>query len=174
MNGTFPERIAALIARTHCGEGILSGSVEVDQPYAHAQHEHLEYHHPRGGRAKFLWLPLVETYQLMLADIARTYLDDGGTRAMAGSMDRLSDLVVVNAPREFEVLRFSGHARVERGGKLIYDRPPHRSRLSAAQLEAEEMLTYPGLPGAIKGWIWWHLQRHTHPPAGSGWAGRGR
>lgn len=38
----------------------VEGTVAFTVPYAAAQHEHVEYHHPKGGQAKYLEGPLKE------------------------------------------------------------------------------------------------------------------
>lgn len=164
MTGTFAARIDELRHRTGCNEGWLRGSVTVDQVYAHYQHEHLEFRHPRGGRARYLAFPLEQHFRSWLADIARSYLDDGGKDAMRRSMEDLSAQVIHEAPREFNDLRYSGHPVVQLGQRIIYDRPPLVHRLTEAELRIKSRLRYSGLPDRLKGWIWWHLQHHTEPP----------
>jgi hypothetical protein len=133
VTGTFSERISALREKTGNGER-LTGSVVVDQRYAHYIHEHLEFRHPRGGTAKYLERPLFDHHRDYLTDYARTVLDDGGQRAMERSMTHLSDQVEITAPREWGDLKDSGHPSVEQGGRLIFDRPPKAARLTAAEL----------------------------------------
>ena len=174
MTGTFAIRITELMGRTHAGGGELDGSVEVSQVYAHAQHEHLDWSHPRGGGPKYLEGPLFARYGGYLAAIAAGYLDDGGTAAMTASMEDLSDQVAIHAPVEFDMLRRSGHPSVRRGVALVYDRPPYQSRLPDSVLDAESRMNWPSLPAALKGWIYWHFTargRAGRPPPGSGWRG---
>lgn len=133
---SFRERIGALRTRTGRGER-LTGGVVVDQRYAHFQHERMDLHHPRGGTAKYLERPLFDHHRDYLADYARTVLDDGGQRAMERSMTHLSDQVELTAPREWGDLSQSGHAMVEQGGRLIFDRPPKAARLTAAELRVK-------------------------------------
>ncbi len=156
MSGTFTGRMDLLREQTGRGE-LLRGSVTVDQVYAHAQHEHLEYHHPRGGSARYLSIPLFERYRRYLRTIADGVLDDGGKRGMADAMEDLSDSLMVHAPVEFWDLRRSGHPVVELGGRTIYDRSPVVHRLTDAELRAKSRLRYLGLPDRLKGWIWWHM-----------------
>lgn len=164
MSGTFALRIDELRERTHCGEGRLGGSVTVDQIYAHYQHEHLEFKHPRGGQARYLANGLEGSYRDYLAAIADRFLEDGGREAMRLSMEHLSNEVFTRAPREFQDLRRSGHPQVTQGQRTVYDRPPLAHRLSASELRAKSRLRYAGLPDRLKGWIWWHVQHHLHPP----------
>lgn len=162
--GTFHERMAELRERTGIGEHLLRGSVTVDQVYAHYQHERLDLHHPRGGTARYLSIPLETGYRGWLAEIARTWLEDGGRDAMAHAMEDLSDRVEIQAPREFDDLRHSGHPVVQLGHRTTYDRPPRVHRLSAAELRIKSRIRYMRLPDRLKGWIWWHVQHHTEPP----------
>jgi hypothetical protein len=153
--GTFTERVEELRERTGRGQP-LRGSVTVDQIYAHYQHERLNLHHPRGGGAKYLERPLLEHGGEYLAEIARTFTDDGGQRAMAHSMEHLSDEVEFQAPWEFGDLIHSGHPQVQLGIRTVYDRPPKRHRLSETELRAKNRLRWNTLPDALKGWIYWH------------------
>lgn len=154
MAGTFTERIEELRRMTGAPDP-LTGTLIVDQLYAHYQHERLDLKHPRGGMAKFLQRPLMARYPGYLDDYARTVLTDGGQAAMRRSMDDLSDQVKVLAPVEFGDLRRSGHPHVTQRGTL-YDRPPEVPRLSEAALRAKSRLLWPSLPDALKGWIYWH------------------
>lgn len=137
---TFSERIAEL--RRMTGAPLkLRAQVTVDQVYAHNQHEHLEYHHPRGGRALYLQAPLYEHYRDWLTDYAATVLHDGGQPAMKRAAEHLSDLVEADAPREYGDLMFSGHPEVQLGERIIYDRPPKQARLTEAELKAKSRMT---------------------------------
>lgn len=164
MPGTFHARIDELRKRTGSDQGWLRGTVIVDQRYAHFQHERLDLHHPRGGHARYLAVPLEQHYRGYLQEIADHYLEDGGREAMARSMEDLSDSLYDSAPVEFWDLRRSGHPVVELGTRTIYDRPPVQHRLTDAELRAKSRLRYLGLPDRLKGWIWWHVQHHTAPP----------
>ncbi|MGH3300574.1 MAG: hypothetical protein ACRDOK_02630 [Streptosporangiaceae bacterium] len=163
MEGTLSTRLAELRQRTGWPEK-LSGQVEVDQIYAHYQHEHLEFRHPRGGRALYLQAPLFENYRTYLQAVADGMLEDGGTEGMKRSMEHLSDRVELEAPREFLDLSRSGHPSVTQGLRTVYDRPPKQHRLSEWELKAKARIRYMKLPDRLKGWIWWHLQGHTEPP----------
>lgn len=136
MTGTFSERIAELRRMTGMGQR-LTGTCEVDQIYAHRQHERLDLHHPRGGQAKFLEAPLFAHFRDYLDDYARTVLHDGGQPAMKRSMEHLSDQVEVTAPREWGDLMKSGRPQVTLGGRTVYDRAPKAARLTAAELAAK-------------------------------------
>jgi hypothetical protein len=164
MTGTFDARMDELAARVRSGRGTLAGSVEVDQVYAHVQHEHLEYKHPRGGMARYLASGLEDHHGEYLQAIADGVLDDGGRDAMERSMEHLSGEVYDRAPREFMDLRRSGHPQVRQGLDMLYDRPPLQHRLTEAELRVKSRLRYAGLPDRLKGWIWWHVQHHLFPP----------
>jgi hypothetical protein len=135
-SGTFGERITALRRMVGDGER-LTGLCVVDQRYAKAQHEHGEWHRPRGGRAFYLRDPLFDGYRDYLDDYAKTVLHDGGQPAMKRSMEHLSDQVELTAPVEWNDLRKSGHPSVEQGGRTIYDRAPKAARLTAEELKAK-------------------------------------
>lgn len=139
MTGTFATRIDEL--RKRVGSEKITATCTVDQVYAHRIHEHLEYHHPRGGEAKFLERPLFEHYRDYLSDYARTVLADGGQPAMERAAKNLSDQVEVHAPREWGDLMRSGHAQVTVGGRTVYDRPPKVARLTREELRAKSMAT---------------------------------
>lgn len=159
---TFSERIAELRRMTGAPE-LLRAQVTVDQVYAHFQHEHLEFRHPRGGQALYLQVPLYDHYRDYLEDYAHTVLRDGGQEALKRSAENLSDQVEVHAPREFGDLMRSGHPEVEQGGRTIYDRPPKQHRLTEQELRIKDRLRK--LPPELIGYIWWHVMHHQHPPA---------
>jgi hypothetical protein len=138
--GTFHERIEELRDRTGCRESHMRGTVMVDQIYAHYQHERLDLKHPRGGHARFLTAPLFEHHRSYLRDIARTFLEDGGRRAMVDAVEHLAGYtggVGWHAPVELGDLRASGHPFIWHGGRVIYDRPPHMHRLTKPELAAK-------------------------------------
>lgn len=155
MASTFAERIAELRRMTGSGRR-LTGTCTVDQRYSKAQHEHLDWHHPRGGQAKFLEKPLMDHYRDYLGDYAKTVLTDGGQPAMKRSMEHLSDQVEVTAPVEVNDLRRSGHPSVTLGDRTVYDRPPKQARLTDEELRAKSRARWPAMPDALKGWIYWH------------------
>lgn len=156
MTGTAAPRLRRLLDDTHSGTGLLRGSVTVDQVYAHYQHERMDLHHPRGGGPKYLERPLFDHFGVWYENIARSYLDDGGERAMRYAMEDLSDLAEQAAPWEFGDLIHSGHPQVTRGLRDVYDRPPKRHRLTEAELAQKSRWRWPGLPSRLKGWIYWH------------------
>ena len=88
-------------------------------------------------------------------------------------MEHLSGELKIHAPILFNHLRRSGHPIVTKDGLTIYDRAPEVARLTEAQLRAQSRLLYPGLPDRLKGWIWWHVEKHSKPPPGSGWKDAG-
>lgn len=136
MAGDFMLRSQEIIDRV--GGGSLVGCVEVNQVYAHYQHENLALKHPRGGQARYLADPLMRNASDYLQEIAATVLDDGGRRSMIMAMEHLSAEVETHAPWEFKDLQHSGHPTVTDGGRLIYDRPPVQHRLTEAELEAKK------------------------------------
>ena len=137
MAGTFDERMKQL--GQDIGSGDLKGSVVVDQVYARYQHEGLDLHHPRGGRARFLGAPLMEKAPYYLQHYADAVLDpenEWGRTAIRGDMENLaeSDGVSTQAPVDFSNLRASGHPSVTDDGRLYYDRPPRQRRLSENEI----------------------------------------
>jgi len=136
MTGTFTERIAELRRMTGMGQR-LTGTCTVDQRYAHAQHEHMDWHHPRGGIPKYLTKPLMDHYRDYLGDYAKTVLEDGGQPAMKRNMEHLSDQVEITAPREWGDLLKSGRPQVKLGDRTVYDRPPKAARLTKEELRAK-------------------------------------
>ena len=135
MTGTFAQRIDELEKRI--GSGTLTGTCEVNQVYAHFQHERADLHHPRGGGPFYLQRPLMDHYRDYLTDYAKTVLSDGGQPAMKRSVEHLSDQVEITAPREWGDLRRSGHPQVTQGGRTIYDRAPKAARLTEEELKAK-------------------------------------
>jgi hypothetical protein len=136
MTATFAERMGDLRKLTGAPHR-LSAMVTVDQVYAHYQHEHLEFHHPRGGRALFLQVPLYDHFRDYLSDYARTVMRDGGLPALKRAAEHLSDQVELEAPREWGDLMHSGHPQVTEGERIVYDRPPKVGRLSEAELRVK-------------------------------------
>ena len=138
MPGTFGARMQAL--REEVGDGLLEGTVEVNQVYAWNQ-EHgywLNYMgrygfktlHPRhGGETHFLHNSLENgrgEYLQRLAD--RAFEPLGLVNAMVENMEWLSAAVAVNAPVETGALRGSGHPSVVDNGAVVYDRAPSVER----------------------------------------------
>jgi len=122
------------------GHGSLKGSVEVDQVYAHYQHEGLTFHHPDGGEPLYLLTPLfakgTQDYMHRLAE--RAFRDIHG--AMVDNMEDLSGEVFLRAPWEFGDLRASGHPVVSVNGAVIYDRRPNVERLGPDDLRVKSHL----------------------------------
>jgi hypothetical protein len=139
MTSTFAERIAVLRDQTGRGEKVTM-HVEVNQRYAHYQHEHLEFRHPRGGQAKYLEDPLYAHFRDYLSVYAAEVLRDGGVKALERAAEHLSDQVEVHAPREFLDLMRSGHPSVTVGPRTVYDRAPKVDRLTDEELRAKSRL----------------------------------
>lgn len=138
MAGTFEARTKKLLDK-HMG-GKLRGEVIVDQVYAKYQHENLALKHPRGGKAKYLWHPVLADVNKTMEQLATRTLWGDPDRAMIRAVERWAKGVEKEAPVEFGDLRLSGHPRVKRGGNLIYDRPPIAHRLSEREIEAKRAL----------------------------------
>jgi hypothetical protein len=140
VTSTFAERIDELREMTGSGQR-LTGSVTVDQRYAHFQHENANLHHPRGGGPFYLLRPLMDHYRDYLGDYARTVLTDGGQPAMKRSVEHLSDEVELTAPREWGDLMRSGHPQVTVGERTVYDREPKAARLTEEELKVKSRAT---------------------------------
>lgn len=112
------------------GDGDIVARCTVDQPYAQRQHEELTWKHPRGGRAKYLEAPLFENHAELMQGIADSLITEDGSdleRGMINAAEQMSRWVEDNAPKEDQVLMFSGHPQVIDGGMEVYDRPPKKS-----------------------------------------------
>ena len=142
MPGDFIERIDALLADT---PHRVSGHVEVNQVYAHYQHEHPEFHHPDGGEAFYLKTPLFAKAEEYLRRVGKKAIDQRGVHVVEAMIENMEDLsleVYNRAPWEFADLRASGHPIVEADGKVVYDRAPMVHRLSEEELRIKAHLRY--------------------------------
>jgi hypothetical protein len=144
------------------GYGVLTGTVIVDQVYAHYQHERLDLHHPRGGGAKYLERPLFERYGHYMEMLAESVLTTGPDAGMTACVEDLSAQIEHTAPVLWWDLRRSGHPIVMDNGLPVYDRPPMVHRLTEAELKAKGRLI--PMPPELVGWIWWHVMKMEHPP----------
>lgn len=142
--GDFTARIDELIAMMGGGESLV-GTVEVNQVYAHYQHEGLNFRHPRGGQAKFLEEPLYSETPHYLQNLADHLLRDGGVQGMIDNMEHLANEVFLKAPVEFMDLKNSGHPMVTEGSVVLYDRAPIQGRLTEEELKAKDHLRSMGL-----------------------------
>lgn len=118
---------------------------EVDQVYAHYQHEDISYHrdgtpsgtlhYKNGGGAKYLERPWLDAQEHMMKHFADGLLEEHGLQDAATDIaEDGARMVFENAPLEFGDLRESGHPTVEVDGVVVYDRPPVSPRLSEAEL----------------------------------------
>jgi hypothetical protein len=140
--GTFAEGIDHLLSQT---PKRLTGSVEVDQVYAHYQHEHPEFHHPDGGGAFYLRDPLYGKSKQYVETLARGAITSKGMRLRENMVKVVEDLsleVYHRAPWEFGDLRASGHPTVTEDGTVVYDRAPMCKRLSPDELAIKSHLRY--------------------------------
>lgn len=146
MASTFFDRVDELSRQI--GSGDLVGNVEFDQVYAHYQHAHPEFKHPRGGQAFYLSAPLFDkTDERMEKLAARAITPDGSEieHGMADAMEDLSDDAEAKAPVEFADLKNSGHPTVTSDDVVVYDRPPTVARLSKDELKTKDKLRDRGL-----------------------------
>lgn len=140
MTGTFVDNIDHLIEQTP--KERLSGSVVVDQVYAHYQHEGIGFHHPDGGEALYLKMPLFVKMRGYFEHLGAAAAHGGLRQAMIDNMEDLSLEVYHRAPWEFGDLRASGHPSVTEDGQKVYDREPMVKRLSEAELAIKSHLRY--------------------------------
>ena len=142
MGGTFGEGIDTLLKQT---PKHTKGVVEVDQVYAHYQHEGLSFHHPDGGEALYLKTPLFAKCRTYLNEIARGAITKEGVQIIDEMADRMEDLsreVYDRAPLEFGDLKGSGHPYVVADNVIVRDRPPMVQRLEDFDLKAKSELRY--------------------------------
>lgn len=142
MKGTLGKRLDFLIAET--GKGKMTGAVEVNQAYAHYQHEGDDFEHPDGGQAHYLRDPLFAQSEKYVRNLASGLVDHEGSRlhdAMVENMEHLSDQVEILAPREFDDLAKSGHPTVTERGKVTYDRAPRVARLTEEELKMKSRVS---------------------------------
>lgn len=133
MAGTFDDAIAGLL---HDTPDHITGQVEMDQVYAHYQHEHPEFKHPRGGQAFFLRDALYDSLAASMARLAEAVNRADLTGTMAQVTESISRAAYALSPVEFDALRRSGHPTVVADGVVTYDRAPEVPRLSEEQLKA--------------------------------------
>lgn len=141
-HGNFGKRIDLLVEQT--GKGKMTGAVEVDQVYAHYQHEGDDFEHPDGGQAHYLRDPLFSGINDYMRKLAAGLVDHEGSRlhdAMVENMEHLSDQVEVLAPREFDDLAKSGHPTVTERGHVTYERAPRVARLSDEELKLKSRIS---------------------------------
>lgn len=137
--GDFVERMRELAARV--GVGSLTGVVEFDQPYAHVQHEDLEYVHDRGGPL-YLRRAMFEHIPVYMEILAETVLEDP-ERSMIGATEWIAKRAVENAPArnaryigDLGTLKASDSVVVKHDGGTVYHRPASRARLTGDEIAA--------------------------------------
>jgi hypothetical protein len=128
------------------GPGHLIGGVEVDQIYAHWQHDHPEFYHPDDGKAFYLRDPLFSGVNGYMQKLADNVVHSDGTstlnEAMAENMEDLSTHgVYIQAPLEFGDLKGSGHPTVTSDGETVYDRAPLVARLTEEEIKDKNKLS---------------------------------
>lgn len=139
--GTFFERTDFLMDEV--GRNDLVGKIEVDQVYAHYQHEGYDFFHPDGGQAGYVVIPFFSRNVKHMEHLAESAITRDGSSiedAMADNMEDMSEQVYLMAPWEFADLRASGHPTVISDGEKVYDRPPNVGRLSEDELKAKSEL----------------------------------
>lgn len=132
---TFYDRIEQLGQAV--GNGELIGKVEVDQAYAKYQHQSLDLHHPRGGKAMFLHDPMIGGVDDHLRKLAAAAVTEDGSRlesAMIEVVEEVADQAKEQAPKDTGALSRSAHPTVTSEGRTVYDRPPEQERIPESQL----------------------------------------
>lgn len=144
MSGSFSEWADELIQAT---ETDLTGSLTVDQLYAHYQEVGVDFNHPRGGIALALATGLLTKHPEYLHKLADAILDgkEAMRQAMADCMEDLSNEYYELAPREFHDLRASGSPEVLEGDEQVYYREPNVPRLTEEDLKAKQQLKALGI-----------------------------
>lgn len=141
--GDFVHAIRGLLADLPAR---VTMEVEVDQVYAHYQHEHPEFHHPDGGQAFYLSQPLFAKAKKYLRNVAANVVSKEGYThiidAMRENADDLATEVYNRAPWEFGDLRGSAHPKVTADGEVVYNRPPNVKRLTEQELAEKRHLSY--------------------------------
>jgi hypothetical protein len=142
--GSFGEKIEELLAAT---ETDLTGSLTVDQIYAHYQETGIGFNHPRGGIELALASALLNKNPDCLHKLADAILDgrEAMQQAMADCMEDLNSEYFELAPREFHDLRASGSPEVLDGENQVYHRAPNVHRLSPEELQAKQELKALGI-----------------------------
>lgn len=144
MAGSFSEWADELI---HATEHDLTGSLTVDQVYAHVQEVNVQFKHPQGGIALALQSALLTKNPEILHKLSGAILDgsEAMNQAMADGMETLNEAYYELAPREFHDLRASGSPEVLDGAEQVYHRPPNVHRLSEEELRAKQELRNLGI-----------------------------
>ena len=135
---TFAAGIDRLIEAV--GTGPLRMRVEIDQIYAHYQHERADLRHPRGGKPFYLRDPLFANHEDYLRHLASLTITADGSDIERGAREVVEQLVFdseAETPHDTGRLSLSGHPTVESDGVVIYDRPPHAPRATEEELKAE-------------------------------------
>lgn len=140
MTDSFLDKVDELLAQTP--KESIRAYVDVNQVYAHYQHAHPEFKHPRGGQAFYLRDPLFGNQKTYFQQIARAVVKGQGRWAAVLVAEDLSHEVMLRAPWEYMDLRNSGHPTVYIDGETSYDRPPLVARLTEEQLKHKEQFGY--------------------------------
>lgn len=129
---TFDVRMKQLQAEI--GFGTLRGVIEVDQIYAHYQHEDLTLEHKYGGQGKFLSTALLARMDGTFRTLADSVLEGRLTSTMIAVTEEVAEAAkvitpILPAPGVAGILRKSYHVTVTDDGVTVYDKPPEVPRL---------------------------------------------
>lgn len=128
MAGTFDRRIREL--EDEVGYGLLTAQLRVNQAYAEAQHERLDYRHTV-GQARYLQEPMMAQSGRFMGHLADNAVIPEGSDlfdAMRDVSEWLSRIVENYAPQDTGELYLSGSPRVLDNEVVRYDRPPYIPR----------------------------------------------
>jgi hypothetical protein len=142
MGGTFGDRIDQL--REQVGSGIIKGTVDVDQIYAHYQDSGhgprgkpaAAFDHPEGGQAGYLTNSITAYGPDFAQQIADSISEEVPMKdVFIDGVQSLSLDVATLAPMEFGNLRESSASTVIDDGDVVFDRPALVPRLSSEELD---------------------------------------
>jgi len=142
MGKTFREGCDELKAMV--GRGTLEGRISSNQLYSHYQDSGFgphgkpaaEFNHPRGGQAAFLSGQIPERREEVIAKWANSVLRGTLVPETITLLRSFADQVMLRAPMEFDILRFSTSLRLTDDDAPVFDLPALMPRLSDTELKA--------------------------------------
>lgn len=156
MTKTFDEGIDEL--RAMVGGGTMTGTISVNQIYAHYQDSGFGPHgtpaalfkHPRGGEAAYLSGQMPERRDEVISAWARNIFDGALAATTIRLLQSFAEQVFLRAPREFEILRNSTSLKLENHGRVEFLEPALMPRLSDPELKAIRRASGGALTPALK------------------------
>jgi hypothetical protein len=139
---TFSEGVDELIAMV--GPGSLVGTISVNQVYAHWIDDGVSIHgkpaasfnHPRGGQAAYLSGQIPERKDEVFQVWANSVLRGDLVPQTIDLLRSFGDQVMLRAPMEFDILRFSTSLKLSDDDAPLFDLPAIMPRLSEAEIKA--------------------------------------